>query len=72
MEPLETQPLMITSDSIRGKLTQILVSQPVAQAIIESWLDGKGVEVPPGMTPRIDCTFKITIVPALPSNGQVQ
>ena len=68
----KTEELRITSDSIRGKLTSLLVQQPTAQVIIEAWLDGKGIEVPQGMTPRVDCTFTISIVPIPPSNGQVQ
>jgi len=68
----KTKELIIESESIRGKLTTILVQQPVAQAMIEAWLCGKGVDIPEGMTPRVDCTFTITIVPIPPSNGQVQ
>jgi len=68
----KTEELRITSDSIRGKLTSLLVQQPTAQAIIEAWLDGKNVQIPQGMTPRVECTFTISIVPIPPSNGQVQ
>jgi len=48
----------ITSDSIRGKLTQVLVQQPVAQAIIESWLDGKGVEIPAGIALTVSSKYQ--------------
>ena len=69
----KTEELVITSDSIRGKLTSLLVQQPTAQAIIEAWLDGKQIDIPQGMTPRVECTFKISIVPIPPQqNGQVQ
>ncbi len=57
----------ITSDSIRTKLTTLLVRNEVAQAIIEAWLDGKDVNVPEGMTPRVECEFTISIVP-IPTN----
>ena len=62
----------IRSDSVRGKLTSLLVQQPTAQVIIEAWLAGRSVLIPQGMTPRVECTFTISIVPIPPSNGQVQ
>jgi hypothetical protein len=69
MKESKTQEHKITSDAVRGKLTQLLVRNEVAQAIIESWLDGRGVDIPDGMTPRVDLEFTITIVPIPPQNG---
>ncbi len=62
-----TEVYKITSDSMRTRLTQILVRNEVAQAIFESWLDGRNVDIPEGMTPRVECDFSISIVP-IPTN----